>query len=129
MAFYLDMASLIDMFGTNITVFEKSDVKSGDWTDGEWHPNGSAAGVELHEPFLPFDIYSNVLAGVLQATEAGETQRDKAYWFSTHKYGRGTIVVYEGVRYRVIGVTDYTGYSNVTQYELETEVQNNGNIQ
>lgn len=125
MAFYLDMTTLINKFATTLTVLPSSD--DGAWIDGEWVANVGEP-VILHEPFMTFNINSNLLSGQLIQSEFGDNNSDKAYWFSKGKYNVGTRVVHNDVRYRVAGIQNFTDYSNVMQYELETEGVDNANI-
>ena len=118
MAFYLDMSSLIQMFGTNLMVHPKA---TGDWVDGQWVETESEP-VSLYEPFLTFSITSSILAGQLISTE-----QETVAWFSEHDFPEGTLVEHNDVRYRVTGKQSYKDYSNVIQYELKTEEALNGN--
>lgn len=123
MAFYLDMSSLIQMFGTNLTVHPKM---AGEWVNGRWQAGGGESHT-LYEPFLTFSISSSILGGQLVSTEQGDDQKDTAAWFSEGDYPTGTHVEHDGVMYRVTGKQSYLDYSNVVQYELKTEEALNGN--
>ena len=128
MAFYLDMKPLIDLFGSDLTVYEDTGSGDGEWIDGLWVKNDDPQGTDLFEPFMTFNIYSTLLSGQLMPTEFGESESDKAYWFSLGQYPIGTLVVHNGKRYRVMNKQDYSDYSNVIAYELGTESPNNGEI-
>lgn len=123
MAFYLDMSSLIQMFGTNLMVHPKA---TGDWVDGQWVETESEP-VSLYEPFLTFSITSSILAGQLISTEQGDDAEETVAWFSEHDFPEGTLVEHNDVRYRVTGKQSFKDYSNVIQYELKTEEALNGN--
>lgn len=123
MAFYLDMSSLIQMFGTNLMVHPKA---TGDWVDGQWVETESEP-VSLYEPFLTFSITSSILAGQLISTEQGDDAEGTVAWFSEHDFAEGTLVEHNNVMYRVTGKQSFKDYSNVIQYELKTEEALNGN--
>lgn len=125
MAFYLDMTTLINKFATTLTVLPSSD--DGEWVDGEWVTN-TGEPVVLNEPFTTFNINSTLLSGRLVQGELGDNNSDKAYWFSKGTYPVGTRVIHNGVRYRVTGIQNFTDYSNVVEYQLETEGVDNGVI-
>lgn len=125
MAFYLDMTTLINKFATTLTVLPSSD--DGEWVDGEWVANVGEP-VELNEPFTTFNINSTLLSGRLVQGELGDNNSDNAYWFSKGNYPVGTRVIHNGVRYRVTGIQNFTDYSNVVEYQLETEGVDNGVI-
>lgn len=122
MAFYLDMSTLIDMFGTKLTILANSD--DGEWIDGIWHQTDSKE-IDLYEPFLTFNINSTLLSGQLMPAEIGEFDTDKAYWFSENDYDMGTRVKHNDELYRVTGKQNYSDYSNVLEYELKKESPNN----
>lgn len=88
MAFYLDMSSLIQMFGTNLMVHPKA---TGDWLDGQWVETESEP-VSLYEPFLTFSITSSILAGQLISTEQGDDTEETVAWFSEHDFPEGMLL-------------------------------------
>lgn len=118
MAFYLDMDSLIQMFGVPLTVLEGKN--EGQWIDGVWQES-STNSVELNEPFLTFEIAGSMLAGLLESNDSGEQLTDKAAWFSEHDYNLGTKVIHNNVTWKITRKQSYLDYSNVVQYELTRE--------
>lgn len=124
MAFYLDMDSLIQMFGVSLTVLD-SNKESGEWVDGEWK-EAQVKSVELNEPFLTFEISGSIVSGLLESNNQGEEMSDKAAWFSEGDYSVGTKVIHNGITWRVTRKQSYLDYSNVVQYELKREGELNG---
>lgn len=124
MSFYLDMDSLIQMFGVALTVLD-DDKKSGEWIDGEWEESPTKS-IELNEPFLTFEISGSILAGLLESNNQGEEMNDKAAWFSKGDYSVGAKVIHNGIKWRVTRKQSYLDYSNVVQYELTREGALNG---
>lgn len=124
MAFYLNMKTLLDTFETELFVIEES--SGGEWINGQWVENTDTNRKELHEPFIPNDkegFYS--IVGNLR--DIGKNEKYNAIWYSQYDYPLGTIVEHKNIRYRVADKYDYTSYSNVTQYFLESEEGNDGN--
>ncbi|QIL50111.1 hypothetical protein G7084_01500 [Weissella coleopterorum] len=119
MAFYLDMDSLIQMFGVPLTVLD-DDKESGEWVDGVWK-EAPTKSIELNEPFLTFEISGSILAGLLESNNQGDDMSDKAAWFSEHDYSVGTKVIHNGTTWKVTRKQSYLDYSNVVQYELTRE--------
>lgn len=119
MAFYLDMDSLIQMFGVPLIVLD-DDKESGKWIDGVWK-EAPTKSIELNEPFLTFEISGSILAGLLESNNQGDDMSDKAAWFSEHDYSVGTTVIHNGITWKVTRKQSYLDYSNVVQYELTRE--------
>jgi hypothetical protein len=119
MAFNMDVTSLIEAFGVDLTIYPATD-KQGEYVDGHWVPE-QADPIEVTEPFLPnsrIGMYS--INRMLR--ETGTTAEYEAVWISKEtSVPFNSVVERKGRRYIVVDVKDLTNYSNATVYYLSAE--------
>lgn len=132
MAFYLDVAALIDMFGTELTVYPKSN--GGKWVEGQWTQSDLVDPITVNEAFFPLGQIGKY-STMLGLSETGNSEKYEYEWLSTGKYEMGTIVKHGDTTLVVRNKDDYTDYSNATIYYLSAtendkakEAESNGEL-
>lgn len=118
MAFYMDVTALLETFGTDLTVYPKSD--AGKWVDGIWKPDASEDGIHVNEPFIPDTLVSSRSVSLI-IQDIGKVDNYDAIWLSSGVYPTDTVIDHHGKRYVVQTFNDLTDYSNVTIYYLKGE--------
>lgn len=125
MAFFVDMTSVLDTFAADIKVI--SDTSHGEYIDGEWKEDTSIKEQVFHEPFVPNDLIGQY-SMVNMLRNIGNVTQYNAIWLSkTPDFETGTIVQHNNKNYKIINVQDFSDYSNVTMYYLQSEEGNDGN--
>lgn len=110
----MDFLSLLESFGTPITVIVKKD-EGGKFVSGEWVKNTGDEVLELSEPFIPSSLATQ-LPIELNYRESGRFEDYEMIWYSSHVVPMKSIVKHHGKTYSVENAVDYTDYSNVIQY-------------
>lgn len=126
MAFYLDVASLLEQFGTELNVYPASN--AGEWVDGHWIADEASEPIKLYEPVIPLGrigAYSSMLT--LQDT--GNREHYEAEWLSSGNYPMGTVVKHGDTTLVVRNKDDYTDYSNVTVYYLSADSDDGNGVE
>lgn len=117
--FYMDVADLINSFGTSIKVWDASKLNTGTSIAGipqVLKPDDVEPELR-NDPILPYTSTSQLV----QYLAGGNELQVDLLWISTGTYHKNTIVETptQGGRFKVVGIRNYQDYSNATIYELK----------
>lgn len=116
---YIDVSGMLSSYGTDITVYKpvQAELVGGfDFGPAFGDPE------DRHEPVLPANKAKSVLASF---ATGGQVEDYDFVWLSTGKYPMGTRVdaKTQGQSCKVVGIANYTDYSNLYVYELKGDSQ------
>lgn len=129
MSFYIQFKDMIKSFGVDITVCPyQSPAKTPHYhyVAGEKVLDDETPTVEpekRHEPVVPFNSQT---ASLVQFLGGGSVMQADLLWISTKLYPKNTTVEVPsqpGQKYRVTGMSNFQGYSDVVIYELKGDDQ------
>lgn len=118
------------MFGTNVKVWDIALKPEPDYMLGapvdeqDWTENVEP---EIrYEPFLPFPTTSQQFAFAGSIVAGGVREDYKSQFYSSKKYGVGSILEVKNKRYRITDSSDYSEYAGFYVYAVKGDDQHDG---
>lgn len=116
---YINVAGMLSSYGTDITVYKPAQAERvGGFDFGPSFGDPE----KRHEPVLPANTAKSILASFVTG---GQVEDYDLVWLSTGQYPLGTKVEAktQGKTCKVVGIANYTDYSNLYVYELKGDSQ------
>lgn len=116
---YIDVSGMLSSYGTDITIYKPATAERvGGFTFGSGYGDPESR----HEPVLPANTAKSILAAYVSG---GQVEDYDFVWLSTGNYPMGTKVdaKKQGQSCKVVGIANYTDYSDLYIYELKGDSQ------